>query len=206
MNFNQLTFLIKLSLISFGVLVLAVGIPFTRNGWMARSNLNQVATTSALTAGLKNAGATAKESVSVQPTGAEVAGKKTKLGKQMSDAEVAADAAKPVNSQTNSPAPVSDSVPAPTDVPAAPAAPEPTSPPDLFSQLGSHSSQSDCWVTYKNHLYDITPYFGQHPGGSAVIALFCGRAMDLAYDTKNFIPGKAHTSRADELLQSYLIQ
>ncbi len=43
-----------------------------------------------------------------------------------------------------------------------------------LATLELHSSSSDCWVVYKNKVYDITMFIPQHPGGEGPIARTCG--------------------------------
>lgn len=191
MNYQQLTALIRLNLIFFGISSLIVGIPFLQNNLLTQPQ--KVSQKNTLVTPLETV--TPKKTLISQTSKIKTNETQTNLQQKPNQ-----------NNQA-----VSENVPEIVAVTLTPAlaptiAAEPTSAPDLFSQLSSHSTQSDCWVTYRNHLYDITAYFGQHPGGSAVMALFCGHAMDLAYDTKNFIPGKNHSARADQLLQTYLIQ
>lgn len=41
-------------------------------------------------------------------------------------------------------------------------------------QLAQHSSAGDCWVVYKNKVYDLTSWLPVHPGGSGRISPYCG--------------------------------
>lgn len=43
-----------------------------------------------------------------------------------------------------------------------------------LQELAKHNSASDCWVVYKNKVYDITSFIPNHPGGEGPIARTCG--------------------------------
>lgn len=44
------------------------------------------------------------------------------------------------------------------------------------SELAKHNKANDCWVVYKNQVYDITGYLNMHPGGSGTITTYCGNS------------------------------
>jgi len=67
--------------------------------------------------------------------------------------------------------------------------------PDFFAELPAHNNKSSCWISYNGHVYDITTYFGKHPGGDAALAMYCGADATVAFNTKD-----------KNLLQKYLIQ
>jgi cytochrome b involved in lipid metabolism len=73
---------------------------------------------------------------------------------------------------------------------------------NLFSELKNHNSKSDCWIAYSGHIYDITPFFGSHPGGDAIMLPYCGQDATGAFDG---IP-HPHSGNAKGLLQQYLVQ
>ena len=70
----------------------------------------------------------------------------------------------------------------------------------LFSELQNHNSKSDCWISYSGHIYNITSFFGSHPGGDAIMLPYCGQDATAAFD------GVPHSGNAKGLLQQYLIQ
>ncbi|KAF5338853.1 hypothetical protein D9758_015577 [Tetrapyrgos nigripes] len=41
---------------------------------------------------------------------------------------------------------------------------------------------SSCWIIINNHVYDVTVYLGQHPGGAAIILKYAGRDATLAFE------------------------
>jgi hypothetical protein len=92
-----------------------------------------------------------------------------------------------------------------TDTPQ-PATPSPTSAPDLFSELPQHNSSGDCWMAIGGRLYDITRFFGQHPGGDSSLSAYCGTDATTAFNTKDKNPGSSHSAAAAAMLGQYLIQ
>jgi cytochrome b involved in lipid metabolism len=48
-----------------------------------------------------------------------------------------------------------------------------------LAQLKEHSQSGDCWVSYEGVVYDITEWLPLHPGGSAVIAQYCGTSSEF---------------------------
>lgn len=78
--------------------------------------------------------------------------------------------------------------------------------PDLFAELPKHNTRTDCWIMYEGHLYDITSYFGSHPGGDQVMIKYCGQDVTTGFNTKDKSSPKPHSSSAKDLLQQYLIK
>lgn len=83
--------------------------------------------------------------------------------------------------------------------------PSPT-PPDLFSQIGEHNTRSSCWFIIDGRLYDITPFFGSHPGGDEIMLRYCGTDASNGYHTKGQMVPADHSDSAKEMLKQYLIQ
>jgi cytochrome b involved in lipid metabolism len=69
----------------------------------------------------------------------------------------------------------------------------------------THNQQSDCWYIIDNNVYNITAYFGKHPGGNSVMAPYCGKDATNAFATMGKSRGKSHSSYAKQLLASYKI-
>ncbi len=82
---------------------------------------------------------------------------------------------------------------------------QPATEPDPFLELPKHNKSTDCWISYRNHIYDITTYFGSHPGGDALLAKYCGADGTKAFDSKDRQPPRPHSSNAENLLTNYLI-
>lgn len=47
------------------------------------------------------------------------------------------------------------------------------------AELSKHNSKNDCWVSYKDKVYDITSFLPKHPGTSAAIEPYCGTSSDF---------------------------
>jgi cytochrome b involved in lipid metabolism len=66
-------------------------------------------------------------------------------------------------------------------------------------EVAKHTQESDCWMAIEGNVYNLTGYFGQHPGGDKNILRFCGKDGTQAYQ------GIPHSSYARSLLPPYLI-
>jgi cytochrome b involved in lipid metabolism len=76
---------------------------------------------------------------------------------------------------------------------------------NLLTELSSHNTKSDCWLVVSGHVYDVTTYFGSHPGGDGPIQKYCGTDATVAFQSKDGI-GANHSATAYDLLRQYLIQ
>lgn len=76
----------------------------------------------------------------------------------------------------------------------------------LAQQAARHGTPSDCWMLIKGHIYDITGYFGQHPGGDTVMANYCGKEATVGFDSKGKAPAIPHSDYAISLLSQYLVK
>ena len=79
-----------------------------------------------------------------------------------------------------------------------------------MTEIVKHSSSSDCWMLISGKVYDITNYFGSHPGGNSTMSATCGTDATAAYMTKDPYASSsggytAHSSRARSLLSQYFI-
>jgi len=79
-----------------------------------------------------------------------------------------------------------------------------------MAEIKKHNNQNDCWMLISGKVYDITSYFGHHPGGNEAMAATCGTDATDAYMTKD--PNatsagsrSAHSSRAQNLLNNYYL-
>ena len=84
--------------------------------------------------------------------------------------------------------------------------PLPTDTVNPFSDVAKHSQKSDCWMIIDGHIYNISSYFGSHPGGDAALEKYCGSDASLAFSSKDKTPATAHSADARALLQQYLVQ
>lgn len=103
-------------------------------------------------------------------------------------------------SQKNPPAPgISNFVLTPT-----PSLSAPATSPDIniilaVPEIAKHNSIGNCWMIVSGKVYNITSYFGAHPGGVGAIASYCGKDGTQAFT------GLPHSSSAASILSGYFI-
>ena len=54
-----------------------------------------------------------------------------------------------------------------------------------MAELVKHNKSSDCWMLISGSVYDITSFFGSHPGGNATMEATCGTDATVAYATRD---------------------
>ena len=59
-----------------------------------------------------------------------------------------------------------------------------------LSTLGMHNTKEDCWIGFEGKVFDVTSWLPIHPGGSLVIARYCGTSSEFE---KSFIAKHAKT-------------
>jgi len=79
-----------------------------------------------------------------------------------------------------------------------------------MTEISKHNNANDCWMLINNKVYEITSYFGKHPGGSRTMASTCGTDATAAYSTKDPSAQSsssriAHSSNAQNLLSEYYL-
>lgn len=79
-----------------------------------------------------------------------------------------------------------------------------------LAEISKHNKSSDCFLLVSGKVYNITSFFGAHPGGNSVMSATCGTDATAAYVTKNpnatsTRGGSNHSSNARSMLASYLI-
>ncbi len=74
------------------------------------------------------------------------------------------------------------------------------------SQVSNHNTPSDCWMIIDGSLYDITAYFGSHPGGDPNLLRACGTDASVAFHTKGKSEAKDHSAAAIAILAQYKIE
>lgn len=79
-----------------------------------------------------------------------------------------------------------------------------------MTEIAKHNKSSDCWMLISGKVYNITSYFGSHPGGRSTMTPSCGKDATAAYDTKNPYAtstsgGINHSSRAVDMLNNYYL-
>ncbi|KAE8146704.1 FMN-dependent dehydrogenase-domain-containing protein [Aspergillus avenaceus] len=48
-------------------------------------------------------------------------------------------------------------------------------------QVSQHKAPQDCWIVVDNHVWDVTDFLEEHPGGSSIILKYAGRDATKAY-------------------------
>jgi cytochrome b involved in lipid metabolism len=79
-----------------------------------------------------------------------------------------------------------------------------------MAEINKHNKQSDCWLLIDSKVYNITSYFGSHPGGNSTMSATCGKDATAAYATQNpqatSSPSRsAHSANAKNMLSDYYI-
>lgn len=46
-----------------------------------------------------------------------------------------------------------------------------------LQEVAPHNAQTDCWTVYSGHVYNVTGFFGLHPGGNSTLLNACGKDM-----------------------------
>lgn len=84
---------------------------------------------------------------------------------------------------------------------------QPTTQPiiDLFTEVPKHNSSNDCWFIINGHVYDVTSYFGAHPGGDSIMLKYCGQDATSAFNTRGQSES-SHSNTAISLLAEYMIK
>lgn len=65
------------------------------------------------------------------------------------------------------------------------------------SELSLHNIESDCWVSYKGEVYDVTSFLPKHPGSAQAIILYCGTSSEF----EQAFEGKHGTFKVETLRQ-----
>lgn len=90
------------------------------------------------------------------------------------------------------------STPIPTPIPASTPTSIPTnSTPALTrSEVAKHTSQNDCYLIINNKVYNVSSFFGSHPGGNERILEYCGKEATGIF-------ASIHSNYAWDLLSGY---
>ncbi|GAA6060455.1 hypothetical protein JCM10212_000883 [Sporobolomyces blumeae] len=66
----------------------------------------------------------------------------------------------------------------------------------------AHSSASDCWVTYRGKVYDVTRFLEDHPGGDELILSYAGKDVEEVMDDPM---EHSHSDSAYSVLDEYQV-
>jgi cytochrome b involved in lipid metabolism len=73
-----------------------------------------------------------------------------------------------------------------------------------LSDVRQHAKASDCWITIRGSVYDVTKYVPQHHKFDFDIAPYCGTEATNFWDKKPE-SGDSHSRKAEMLLKKYKI-
>lgn len=94
------------------------------------------------------------------------------------------------------PSPVISGNPKPLSVPTP--VPTPGKPALTKNEVAKHSTQNDCYLIINNKVYDISNYFGSHPGGNSAMLGYCGGEASAIFSA-------IHSNFAWDFLSKYFI-
>jgi len=78
--------------------------------------------------------------------------------------------------------------------------------PTLLSRVAVHNQITDCWMIIDNKIYNLTSYFGLHPGGNAALSKYCGKDGSIAFKSKDKNPVSEHSITAKKLLTEFEVR
>lgn len=68
-----------------------------------------------------------------------------------------------------------------------------------LSEVAQHTTEENAWFVISNHVYDVSKFLDEHPGGKEVLLDVVGR------DATNSFEDVGHSSDAREMLKQYEI-
>lgn len=72
--------------------------------------------------------------------------------------------------------------------------------------VSTHNRQSDCWTVYDGSVYNITAFFGAHPGGDDKLLQYaCGKDMTAKWNSESKHKSGTPNSTAHLILNTYKI-
>lgn len=73
-----------------------------------------------------------------------------------------------------------------------------------IADVAKHNTAQDCYMAINGKVYDITSYFGSHPGGDSYLLESCGIDATSAFVSKGG-EGSDHSRYAYDLLKNYYV-
>ncbi|KAI9151044.1 fatty acid alpha-hydroxylase [Blastocladiella emersonii ATCC 22665] len=70
------------------------------------------------------------------------------------------------------------------------------------AEVAKHATESDCWITRRGNVYDVTAFIGDHPGGPELITEYAGKDIDAVMHDADI---HDHSDGAYDILDDYLI-
>lgn len=68
-----------------------------------------------------------------------------------------------------------------------------------YDEIKKHSRDDDCWIVIHNHVYNVTEFMEDHPGGPLVLKKKGGKDATKQFDEAG------HSTAAKEMMADYLI-
>jgi cytochrome b involved in lipid metabolism len=50
------------------------------------------------------------------------------------------------------------------------------------NEVANHATADDCWMVYKNKVYDVTKFINQHPAGANYLTDYAGADTSVEFD------------------------
>ncbi|KAJ2083664.1 Cytochrome b5 [Coemansia sp. RSA 988] len=69
----------------------------------------------------------------------------------------------------------------------------------VAAEISKHNKREDIWIVINGHVYDVTGFLDEHPGGEEVILEHAGIDASEAFNDIG------HSNDAHEMLEGYLI-
>ncbi|KAJ2616396.1 Cytochrome b5 [Coemansia sp. RSA 1365] len=69
----------------------------------------------------------------------------------------------------------------------------------LAAEISKHNKREDIWIVINGHVYDVTGFLDEHPGGEEVILEHAG------IDASDAFEDIGHSEDAHDMLKEYLI-
>lgn len=69
------------------------------------------------------------------------------------------------------------------------------------TEIAKHNSPTSCWMIIHGTVYDLTSFFGSHPGGDRALQSSCGTDASAAFDTRGGTG--SHSQAAQAMLARY---
>lgn len=70
----------------------------------------------------------------------------------------------------------------------------------LLEKVSKHSTASDCWMSYKGKVLDVTGFIDSHPGGGEILNKYYGKDITAAFHEET-----DHSETAERILECLVI-
>lgn len=67
------------------------------------------------------------------------------------------------------------------------------------AEVAKHATENDCWIVYKNEVFDVTSFVHLHPAGPNYLLDYAGEDTSMEFDQVG------HSELASKQLQSFKI-